>query len=262
MNLQQLQESFQAYILENEENILDEIKTSATISAIQRLDVYREGYYLRLIDILIMDFETLKKMLGDELFDQLARQYIDTYSSNHFSVRYFGRHFAKFLESNASVAPIYSEMAKFEWALSSAHDAQDAPHLSVDDISKISPELWAEMRFALHPSIELLPFFSNAPEIWRNIDAGGEVAEVKYQSEPHYWLVWRFNLQTFFIPLNQPELVMLQSIQTGKTFSAVCEDLCDWLAEEEVIQFAASTLRNWVTEGIFSKVWLENNTIS
>ena len=74
-----------------------------------------------------------------------------------------------------------------------------------------------------------------------------------YEEKPITWLVWRFNQQAFFCPTNAQQLWMLKAIQEDKSFSEICEGLCQWLEEDKVAQFAAENLRNWIVEGIFSE---------
>lgn len=259
ISLQQLQEVFQAYMLEGDKSILNEIINTPLASAELRMDVYRDAYYLRLIDILAMDYSVLKEWVGEETFSELASDYIDAYPSNQFSIRIFGRHFSKFLATHATAAPILKELATFEWKIAEVLDAADAPHITFEDVTKIPPESWGEMEFVLHPSIQIVPFFFNTPELWRALKEEQTPPEVIQQEIPITWLFWRFNHEAYFISINEPQLAMLQLIQSNKNFGEICEDLTEFFAEEEVVQFAAGTLRSWVDQGIFSAVKLVAN---
>lgn len=255
--LHELQESFQAYMLEADARIQQYIAATANNSTIERLDVYRDGYYLRLVDILAIDYPVLKVIAGEELFDKLGREYVDIYPSNHFSVRVFGRHFNKFLTNQRTLEPMLAEMAKFEWMLVETQDASDGPHLTLEAMAQIPPEAWASMQFKLHPSFQLLPFYSNAPDLWKAIDQQQERPATKYQDEPVYWMFWRSEITPYFAPLSAPELGMINAIQAGKNFGENCELLCEWFEDEEVVQFAAGTLRAWIRDGIVSEVHFE-----
>jgi hypothetical protein len=258
--LKQLQENFQAYILDGNDAIKSEIISTDNAPTNIRLDVYRNGYRLRLLEILSVDFPVIKKLVGEGAFDKLGLEYIDAYPSNHFSVRLFGRHFNKFLASHPNSEPILPEMATFEWRLSQIQDAADAPQLTIEGMSKISPESWAMMRFMLHPTVQWLPFFYNTPDVWKAIDQDQEKPAVTLQETPIYWLFWRYEHEVYFAPIAEQELMMIKAIQAGKTFGEICEELCEELDEEQVIQFAAGTLRTWVGDGIFSEVNLESGS--
>lgn len=82
---------------------------------------------------------------------------------------------------------------------------------------------------------------------------GAEKPVIERTEKPVYWLMWRFERQSYFCPTTDEQLWMMQALQAGKSFAEVCEGLCDWLEEDKVAPFAAETLRGWVSEGIFSE---------
>ncbi len=96
-SLQETLEQFQSFILNDEPAIEENISGNDEEFRFTRLNVYRHGYALRLLEILGKDFGGLQILIGCETFDKFGRDYIQSYPSNHFSVRYFGRHFSKFL---------------------------------------------------------------------------------------------------------------------------------------------------------------------
>lgn len=255
MSLKQLENKFSAYMLEGDESILNEIINTPGAPAELRMDVYRNAYYLRLTDILAMDYVILKEWLGHEEFNKLAAEYIDTYPSNQFSIRIFGRHFSQFLATQATLAPFLKELAAFEWKIAEILDATDAPQITFEDVTKIPPESWGEMQFTLHSSVQYLPFSYNVPEIWQAMKEKQHRLEASQNDLPTQWLFWRFTQEVYFNSLNEPQFAMLQGIQSGKNFGEICEDLTEYFAaEEEVIQFAAGNMRSWVEQGLFSAV--------
>ena len=71
VSLRELQENFQAYILAQDKPILDVICTDEA-NAIERINVYRVGYSLRLLEVLEKDFPFLKKFVGHDLFEKMG----------------------------------------------------------------------------------------------------------------------------------------------------------------------------------------------
>jgi len=246
-------ENLQAYVLDQDPAIETQVVGETSKLKRERLDVYREGYALRLLEILEKNFPVLRKLMGEELFEKLGRAYITAYPSHHFSIRYFGRYFSKFLSSSADVQPEYVDVALFEWTLETVMESPDAPQLTFETMSAIPPEAWANLQLVTHPSLQVVPFFYNAPKIWQAVQHETEMPEIKFNETPNQWLIWRFNRQAYFCPVSPEQLWMLNALQSGKSFSAVCEGLCEFLTEEEVTQFAAETLRNWIVEGVFSE---------
>src|SRR6516162_215871 len=95
--LRELQENFQAYMLSQNDTVLNSISFDHDL-ALTRINIYRDGYAFRLLEILQKDFPCLRQIMGDEeLFEKMGREYIAQYPSNHFSICTFSRHFSNFL---------------------------------------------------------------------------------------------------------------------------------------------------------------------
>jgi hypothetical protein len=251
--LRDIQERLQAYILKQDAGIISEVVAADKTIATQRLEIYHDAYYLRLLEVLEKDFPCLKNCMGDQLFEKTGREYIDAHTSNHFSICYFNRFFSDFLTS-MGLEPYYAEMAHFEWALLRALDAPDAYQISVDDLATITPETWPYIQFNLHPSVKLYFFHYNVSQICYSIMFDQEKPALVYQDNIEHCLIWRFNQQSYFETLNPQRIWMVDAIQKEKTFAEICEGLCEWLPEEEIAQFAAATLRHWIEKGVFSEI--------
>lgn len=251
--LKETLENFQSYILENNSAIEKEITEEGKASVDTRLKVYGNAYYLRLIEVLEDDFPILSKTLGKDKFSQLARDYTDAYPSNHYSVGAFSRHFSKFLSTNTSLDPIYSELANLEWHLGEVIYAADAPVLTLEDLKLIPPDEWIELKLTFHPSVRVLTLFYNAAELYKTINEKLPQPSIKQIPNGEDWLVWRKDQHAFFCSLTHEEAWICQAIQRGSDFGDICEGLCDFLPEESVSEFAATTLSKWISEGIFSR---------
>src|SRR5947208_860330 len=85
-----------------------------------RMMIYSEGYLLRLMDILYLEFPMLAKYLGENKFEAIALKYIAEYPSAHFSVNLFSRYFSEFLANTSPYqrSSYISELAALEWELS------------------------------------------------------------------------------------------------------------------------------------------------
>jgi len=246
-------ESFQDYILDKDQTIAQKITGESDDFKRVRLEVYHSSYSLRLLEILGKAFPGLRNYLGEEHFEQLCREYIHSYPSNHFSVRYFGRHFSKFLANHGKIDPIVVELAMFEWALEDAIDAPDAPQLTFDDLAALTPESWAALTLTTHPSLQIIPFSYETPAVWKALKDQETLPPIERHEQPVNWLMWRFNRQAYFRPTTKEQLWMMDAFRNGENFSDICTGLCEWLEEDKVISFAAETLRQWITEGIFSE---------
>jgi hypothetical protein len=246
--LADLQRDFQESILAEENRLVGRIAGTAKVSADVRLGLYSDAYRLRLIEVLGDNYPALHTLLGDETFDQCARDYIRAYTPTHFSVRWFGDRLAEFLAAERPYAdqPVLAEMAHFEWALRGAFDAADATVLGIDDMAAVAPEAWAGMRIRLHPSVRRLDLRWNVPALWKAIDDGSDPEPPEQSAHPSGWVVWRRDLRQFFRSLDVTEAWALDAVGRGDDFAAVCEGLCEWIDPANAPLHVAGLLKTWV----------------
>ena len=249
--LDKLQGEFQAYLLGAPNDAIANVVDAGRISAAQRLAVYAEAYKLRLLEALETDFVALLAHLGADAFRTLGFAYIDAWPSSHYSVRYFGRHMAEFLAQSLPYAknPLLAELAAFDWALTTAFDADDDRALAVEDMSTIDAQDWPRLRFHARASVQRLDLRWNAPAIWKAADSGAETLPAPEQSEhPFPWVIWRQGLDTFFRSLEVDEAYALDAALRGERFEDICEGLCEWIDAEHAAGRAAAFLRQWIAD--------------
>lgn len=255
-SLREIQEYFQAYMLnKDDDRILPHI-SNMSAPAKDRLDIYRNGYYLRLLEVVDKDFPCLKTICGEELLHEWGREYIQAYPSDHYSVCYFNRNFTQFLRETKREA-FYAEVAEFEWALTRVLDAADAKPITMQDLAAIPGDSWPYLQFGLHPSIEIHDFHYNVAQICYAIMFEEELPERIYSEKSIPWMIWRFDCNSYFESVNEQQLYMLHAIQQRRNFSEICEGLCQWFTEEEVAQFAVGTLQFWIQKEIIAEAYVQ-----
>jgi len=251
--LAKLQADFQAYIYDDvqgasfKQRIVDDEKVGVTT----RLNIYADGYRLRIIEALASDYPQLHGLLGDEAFEALARSYIDQYPSTYRNMRWVGEQMAQHAANTLSEHPIAAEMAAFEWALGLAFDAEDIPALSVQDLAAIPPETWGALEFTLHPSVQLLDLHWNVIAVWQALHA--EEAPPEPEQASSSCLVWRNHLDSHYRSLDAQEFQALQQIKDSANFGALCESLFETLGESATQQ-AAQYLASWLEAGMISQI--------
>lgn len=241
---------FQAFLLNADEAILPEIISDDRLSAKQRLAVYYDAYRIRLMEALKADFEKTHTLLGDELFEQACLAYLDKFPSTHFSVRYFGRSFVEFLSTELPFKnhSLTAEMALFEWTIGHTLDAEDAPLITIPDLSAINPDLWAELTFRFHPSVQFVHFHWDTPQLWQHIDAEKPPRDPVYSETPIAWLFWRKEIKSLYQSLTPMQAALYQGITQGQTFGDLCEVLSEKFDNDQTPLMCAQTLYQWVND--------------
>lgn len=249
--LNKLQDEFQAFLLGAPNHAIEIVVDAGNLGAAERLAVYAEAYKLRLLEALETDFVALLAHLGADEFRKLAFAYIDARPSSHYSVRYFGRYMAEFLAQASPYAknPLPAELAAFDWALTTAFDADDDPVLTVEDMGAVDPQAWPNLAFRARASVQRLDLYWNAPAIWKAADAGADTLPPPEQAEQLVpWLIWRQGLDTFFRSLEVDEAYALDALLRGERFEEICEGLCEWIDPEHAAGRAAGFLRQWIAD--------------
>jgi hypothetical protein len=252
-SLADLQRAFQDYVLAGSDVFTAQVRDTSKAERVTLLDVYRDGYALRLIEVLTNDFPGVLAMAGAGDFDAMARAYIAAHPSHHPSVRWFGGKLADFLALTAPYdgTPAAAEMARFEWALGEAFDSVDAEPLRAEAVMAVPPEAWETIAFSVIPSLRRLVFAWDVPPSWqRREEVEPGTLEVAALEAPVPWVVWRPERVSNFRSLEPDEAAMLAAVIEGQPFPALCVALLPYVEEDQAAARAAGLLRAWVEEGM------------
>ena len=252
LNLIQLQNDFQAYLLDSNKGaaFTKKIVNDKKVGVKKRLGIYADGYRLRIIEALASGYPVLKAWLGDDLFDKTARNYIDAYPSTYRNMRWVGDVMCEHLTKTLPKHPIAAEIAQFEWALGLAFDAEDALVLSLQDLAAIAPEKWGDLRFKFHPAVQLLSPKYNVLLVWQALNSDETPPKATQINEP--CMVWRKDLNSHYRSLAPAEYAAIQSVISGTSFGELCESLQEHASEDEATMQAAQYLSGWLNGGLIT----------
>lgn len=256
MSLQTLQATFQKYITQNTHEIDVSIANPPKGDKLERLAIYGEGYYFRLIEAACLDYRCLSFLIGEE-FGDVFIDYINAHPSTYFTVHYIGFDLPQFLRKQFAEKPHLAEIAEFEIALNAAQDAKDIPIATLDHLRAIPPDDWAHLTFTFHPSFQILNFQWNVPDIWQGFLKGGPVDPVLSQT-PICLTIWRKTFDAFYYVVDEREKWMLEQMLARKTFAEVCEGLTGWFdKEDEIAPYALNILLRWINEEMISSIQIK-----
>ena len=255
--LRDLQACFQAHVLQGDKSMLAQVSSDARPSAAARLAIYANAYRLRLLEALSTDFPAIHTLVGDDMFEQIGRAYIDAHPSTHYSIRYFGQHLGTFLANTPPYreTPVLSEMATLEWALTLAFDAKDDSVVGEESLATLPADAWPRMRLRFHASLQRHHFCWNVPELWSAIDRQRTPEPPSAYPQPRAWLIWRRELQNYYRPLEDTEAWALDCLRDGADFAALCTGLCAHVEPAEVGMLAAGYLKGWVRAGLVAEIY-------
>lgn len=151
------------------------VTRSRKVSARDRLAIYGNAYFARLVECLSDAFPVLRKLVGEEAFTGFAFEYLQRYPSRSYTLARLGEHFADYLRETrppsekteaaeggtVDWARFMIELAELEWTIADVFDgpglererAAEAPLLG-----EVAPGRWADVRLRMNPALRLLAF--------------------------------------------------------------------------------------------------------
>jgi hypothetical protein len=229
------------------------IRAASEQAAIERLDVYANMYFFRLLGVLRDDYPDLVKLVGDDHFHNLATDYLAACPSQDPSIRHVGGRLADFLAGHdlAHRFPAAADLARLEWARGLAFDAADAGELAAGALAEVSADSWGALRFALPPSFRIASLAWPAHVLWQALERGEPPPAL--EPAPTEVLVWRRGFTVYHRPAGRDEAAALRRLAAGAPFAAVCEDLAAARGDgDAAVRAALRLLTTWLEQGLLS----------
>ena len=254
-SLADLQRAFHDYVRGRDDGFRAAVRDSRRTGRDTLLAVYRDGYALRLIEVLGVDYPGLRAFAGPDVFETMARAYIAATPSRHRSIRWYGAGLAGFLAATPPFdgTPAAAEMARFEWALGLAFDGPDATPITADALIALPQQAWETLTFTALPTLQRLTLDHDVPQAWQQREAVGPGGlAIARAAAPVAWAIWRPDAETQYRSLESDEAAMLDALVEGRPFPDLCAVVAPIAGEEQAAARAAMLLRAWVEAGMIA----------
>lgn len=147
-----------------------------------RFAVHRNNVVASLVAALAETFEVTRRLVGDDFFGAMARQFVCAHPPRSPVLADYGDAFAPFIAGFAPAAPLpyLPDMARLERARVRACHAADAAPLAGEAIAALitDPAALAASRPALHPSLQLVVSDFGVVSLWAAHQGQGDIAQV------------------------------------------------------------------------------------
>ncbi|HEY4091162.1 MAG TPA: DNA-binding domain-containing protein [Luteibacter sp.] len=238
MSLARLQQQFLAALLEGHDT---------SIADPRGLRVYVNNYHGQLLGSLRDTYQRTAQWLGDEVFTELARAYIDANPSASWSLNAYGQTFPEHVARAILLPDPVAELAWLDNALRDAFYAVDVAPLTLHELVI---EDWERAVFTFVPTLRFRTMHTNAPAIWSALASAQEAPDACLLPVPVAVRIWRCDLTPRFTSMPVAETGCLDLAMAGGTFG----ELCAWLAahqpETDTATLAGQLLREWFSEGL------------
>jgi putative DNA-binding protein len=127
------------------------------LAPLDRLEIYRHGYFARLVECLADDYPAVAHALGAEAFELLCRDFIARHPPTSASLNFYGAPFADFCAARSEpLAAFVSDLARLEWAVVEAIHADGEMLLDPAALSGVSEADWPRLRLVASPTLRII----------------------------------------------------------------------------------------------------------
>jgi hypothetical protein len=252
-------------------------------TSIERIEVYANAYYARLLECLRDEFPALLHAVGEEIFDGLAFGYLQAYPSTSYTLANLGGHFVQFLEETRprdeedtetrptdegeecpSWPDFMIDLARLERTYSEIFDGPGTERLKLlgaEDIQSIQPDEWPSARLVPVACLRLL--FLRYP-VQEYATGVRKKADPPFPDPQPTWLaVSRIDYVVRRWTLSQVQYDLLAALIAGQTVGQAIEQAALSVSQngDSLEEFAAdlrSWFQEWSSAGFFQTI--EKNT--
>lgn len=146
------------------------VRRSHRQTSTERMQIYANAYYARLVECLREEFPALAHTLGEETFDGFAFHYLQEHPSQSYTLAHLGKNFPRYLtetrpedletpSSGPTWVDFLIDVATVERLYSEVFDGpgvEGKPILLQEDLAKIPTEVWPEARLVPVPCLQLV----------------------------------------------------------------------------------------------------------
>lgn len=224
-----------------------EVIASDKTPATDRLDIYAEGYFSRILDCLSETFSRTKKAVGEDFFTMLAAEYLKAYPSMFNSIDEVGRYFPKFLnEMDDERIPLWiPDIANLEW---NWIEAFYAPEVSIDSNWKEILAANPAVRLKVNPSVCFISSQYTLDELLQQLDNDKDVGDFSSGHSRHI-LIYRVHDEVLWQEMNSNMFQVLKDLSAGVTIEDAMSR-CDVNDLELIGQYFGHWVENEIICGI------------
>lgn len=223
-------------------------------SHLERMAVYRNGFYKGCVDALAANFPMCEKKLGSDDFRKMARLYVDHFPPNQGTLVGYGKNFPDFItelikdievkgieledndtfslvvaqKNSANLYVSLADIARLDYAwLMSLMSADSSETLTIEYVTHlIEQEVeFTDLKVKLNPSVLLLSVRENAFSEWISLKTNNNDAVTTESLADGFVMLWRLQGAVQARLLSIAEVALIQALEgkgraLGEAFDA------------------------------------------
>ena len=238
------------------------VKPNDRLDAFERLQIYNQQYWWRLLGNFGEDYRGLRAVIGKRKFDRLAIAYLESIGSTSWSLRDLGAKLGDFILAHPEfVAPhqrLALDMIRVEWARVVAFDGDERPLLDPARIAKIPAD---RLKIGLQPYVTLLELAHPIDRLLGKLRSltieTGSVSNAVFATrnrrtkrlfarprrEPLHLAVHRHEYLVYYKRLAPEAHRLLLALRDGETLDTACARA--FAGAKELPEQSAAKLQEW-----------------
>lgn len=228
------------------------ICASPALAPLQRLDIYRGMYELRLVEALRVDYPELVKYLGDDVFEELAKLYVATCPSESYTLNRLGDRLPDFLPQVDGIhRPRFAEaLARLELTETCVFDEEESPATSVESVAGLTEEQSSRLRFTPIRALRLLRLNYPVHDYMQALRREQPLPSLRPRRTN--LIVYRKNYTVCHLPLSAPAFVLFEALAAGEPLGEAMRLMAGTGGGSPKRVF--EWFRQWFSERLFSSV--------
>jgi hypothetical protein len=241
------------------------------MTPVDRLEVYRDQFWIRHLHNLADDYPTLAWAIAPagseptgatEAFAELAREFLRSSPPSTWDLQRLGAALPAFVARHPrwSTDATACDAASLDWAFMEIFDAQDAQPFDPRVLSSTPEDAWPHARVELNAALRLVPLRSPLLEVrdaLKSGDAGGRPS--RPAPSVTCAVVWR-DAQCFprSVAVEPAAFSLLQRLAQGEGLGAACESVAQHHVDANVEGSVGGWFQHWVERGWIGRVVLSD----
>lgn len=218
MNLATLQDQFSDALFYRNENVIDQIKKTPSMQAVERLQVYRNSFIMGTTEALAMTYKYTLELVGEEFFNAISRHFILNHPPSENNIMTYGFGFDEFLKALPQLKemPYVSEMASFEWLLEQTSNSPlRSQELDISLLSLVEEDTFNRLKFTVPSDVSL--FCSNQDiHLLYEMIVNNAVTETDLNKKCYIALKKHADFRIELINLEKDQFLLLQQLTEEK----------------------------------------------
>lgn len=222
----------------------------------QRMQIYNQQYWWRLLNNLHANFPLVARLFGTNAFNEkIGIPYLLTYPPNHWSLNVLGENMAKWISEfyKDRDKSLVLNAANLDWAFMYSFVAPRHPAPNLSEMAKENPESLLSMTLYLQPDVTLFSWEYDLFTFRSNFLKQGIDYWVDHRfpalpkGKRFYFTLYRnVNNNMAWREIKKEEFILLEKFKSGTTIA----DACSYLETQDaaIYNYAAANLQKWLQE--------------